>query len=354
MDGLGETEGYKWIKTDRDFVVDLPKIEDKNGNWQEEDEEKGKAIVRGLGKREEMEQEEEGGEWDIGREVEVEEVEEVMRKQKEKKTSGENGLGGKIMKLWWKEEGGREVLMKIYERSLKLGYVCERWRRSIGVVMKKPNKPDYFKLNSYRVISLLDVVGKDLERIVVGTLEKWIQKGTGDEQFGTRKGRSSMVAVGKLYRSWEEGGKKGVLLCMDVMGGYEHVGVKKMDKRLEEMGLDMYLRKWISSFLREREVRVRIGGRKGGRVRMKGETVQGSPLSPVLFMILLGGVLERVRKEELVGVNMVAVVDDVDFMVTGKNEKEMRERMEKMEKVLEEGLKEWEVDVQVLKLEGVG
>ena len=73
--------------------------------------------------------------------------------------------------------------------------------------------------------------------------------------------------------------------------------------------------------LREREVRVKIGGRLGKRVKMKGGTVQGSVLSPALFMFLLGGVLKEVRREEVEGVDMVAVVDDVDFMVVGENEK---------------------------------
>ena len=68
------------------------------------------------------------------------------------------------------------------------------------------------------------------------------------------------------------------------------------------------MRRWISSFLRDREVRVRIGGRDRGRIKMKGGTVQGSPLSPVLFMFLLGGVLEKVREERIEGVSMVAVV----------------------------------------------
>ena len=196
----------------------------------------------------------------MGEELERKEIEEVMRKQKEKKAPGENGLGGKILKMWWKEERGKETLWRIYDRSLRLGYLCKRWRRSVGVVMRKPNKPDYSKPNSYRIINLLDVVGKGLERIVVGRLEKWVQKGTGDEQFGARKGRSSMEAVGKLYRCWEEGGKRGILLCMDVMGGYENVGVGKMDERLEMLGVDMYLRKWVSSFFK----------RKGGKGEDRG------------------------------------------------------------------------------------
>ena len=282
-----------------------------------------------------------------------EEVEECIMKQSEKRAPGENGLGGKIVKMVWGNREGKGVIMGIYKRSLELGYVVKRWRRSVGIVMRKPKKPDYSLPNSYRIINLLDCLGKGLERVVCGRLRRWGQVGMGDEQMGARKERSSMEAVGRLYRKWEEGGGKGVLLCMDVMGGYENVGVGKMEKRLREVGVEEYLRKWIGSFLRDREVRVKIGGRMGRGVKMKGGTVQGSPLSPILFMFLLGGVLKEVREEEIEGVSMAAVVDDVDFMVVGRNVKEIKERVGLMGEVLSRGLKKWEVDVQVLKTEGV-
>ena len=110
--------------------------------------------------------------WDIGGDITEEEVEDVIRKQRDRKAPGENGLGGKIMKMLWEWEGGKKVLIGIYRRSLELGYVCKRWRRSVGIVIRKPNKPDYSKPNSYRVINLLDVIGKGLERVVVGRMER--------------------------------------------------------------------------------------------------------------------------------------------------------------------------------------
>ena len=172
VEEMGVDEAYKWVKTDRDFVVDLPRIVGEDGEWQEQDEGKSKAIVRGLEQREEMEQGEEGGEWKMGEELSMEEIEEVMKKKKEKKAARENGLGGKILKMWWKEERGRGTLWRIYDRSLRLGYLYGRWGGGVGVVMRKPNKLDYSKPNSYRIINLLDVVEKGLERIVVGRWEK--------------------------------------------------------------------------------------------------------------------------------------------------------------------------------------
>jgi len=62
---------------------------------------------------------------------------------------------------------------------------------------------------------------------------------------------------------WESGGGLGLLLCMDVKGGYENVGVRKMEERLRDLKVDEYLRRWITSFLRDRRSKVKIGSREG-------------------------------------------------------------------------------------------
>ena len=134
----------------------------------------------------------------------------------------------------------------------------------MGIIMRKPNKPDYGLPSSYRVINLLDVLGKLVERLVERRLERGGQEGMGDEQYGGRIRRSSLDGVGKLMKRWEEGGRRGALLCMDVMWGYENVGVNKCVKRLRKVGVEEYLVKWVSSFLRERMVRVRVGKCNGG------------------------------------------------------------------------------------------
>ena len=138
-----------------------------------------------------------------------------------------------------------------------------QFRDGIGVVMRKPNKGDYRLASSYRVINMLDVWGKWLERVVVGRLGEWEKEGLGEKQWEGRRNRSSMEGVAGLMMSWERGGGLGLLLCMDVKGEYENVGVRKMEKRLMGLGVEVYLRKWVSSFLRERRSRVKIESRLG-------------------------------------------------------------------------------------------
>jgi len=81
-----------------------------------------------------------------------------------------------------------------------LGYVCGERRKSVGIIMRKPNKIDYGLPSSYRMFNLLDMVSKLVERILVGGLKKWEQEGMRDGQFRGRRGRSGMDGVGLLYK----------------------------------------------------------------------------------------------------------------------------------------------------------
>ena len=113
---------------------------------------------------------------------------------------GENNLGRRVVKEVWGINWGREVIIKIVRGSLRLRYVCERWRRGVRIIMRKPNKLDYGLLSSYRVINLLDVMSKVAEKLVARRLEMWGQVGMGNEQDRGRMRRSSLDRVGCCIR----------------------------------------------------------------------------------------------------------------------------------------------------------
>ena len=108
LEKMRRGEGFGFVKKDRDFMVDVPGIREEEGELVKDDKEKGRAIIRRLGKREEMKQEEEGF-WE---EIEIEEelVKEVLWKQGDGKAAGVNGLSGKVMKELWEEEWGKRVI----------------------------------------------------------------------------------------------------------------------------------------------------------------------------------------------------------------------------------------------------
>ena len=68
------------------------------------------------------------------------------------------------------------------------------WRKGIGVVFPKPKKEDYSNPKSYRVITLLNCLGKVLEQILATRLSYLANIGTllHETQMGSRKQRSAI------------------------------------------------------------------------------------------------------------------------------------------------------------------
>jgi hypothetical protein len=97
-----------------------------------------------------------------------EEVEAAIMQSKSDKAPGMDEITFRV----WKEL--RVVLgnvdLKLYQASLDLKYVPQRWRTAKIVVLRKPNKPDYSKPKAYRPISLLETISKGLDAVVTRRL----------------------------------------------------------------------------------------------------------------------------------------------------------------------------------------
>jgi len=61
-------------------------------------------------------------------------------------------------------------LTTLIQKCLAREYHPQQWKRAIAVAFRKPNKPDYSKPHTYRLITLLECIGKLLEKIVAHRL----------------------------------------------------------------------------------------------------------------------------------------------------------------------------------------
>ena len=112
--------------------------------------------------------------------------------------------------------------------------------------MKKPKKPDYSIPKSYRVISLLNCLGKVVEKIVATALSnlceenELLHKG----QFGYRKQRNAIDVVAKLIlitkNAWNSKQQLGALF-MDVKGAFDCVIKQQLIQRLVELKIPGFL-----------------------------------------------------------------------------------------------------------------
>lgn len=61
------------------------------------------------------------------------------------------------------------------QQAIKLGYQTKRWKRAPGILLEKGEKQDLSLVKSYRVISLLNCLGKVVQKVVAGLFSKYCE-----------------------------------------------------------------------------------------------------------------------------------------------------------------------------------
>lgn len=115
-----------------------------------------------------------------------------------------------------------------YNTVLAKAYFPKVWRRAAIVILHKPNKSDYSRVESYRPIALLPVLGKVFERLINSRLSFLAvnRKGINDFQFGFRPFHSASDAVldyvENVKQSWRDSRILSAL-ALDLEGAYDNI-----------------------------------------------------------------------------------------------------------------------------------
>jgi ribonuclease HI len=183
-------------------------------------------------------------------------------------------------------------VLKLFQKCLLYGHHPACFRTAILAIIPKPNKTDRTSPRSYRPIALLSVLGKGLERLLARKMA-WLAvslRVMNSQQFGALPLRSSVDLTTCLTHDVEEAlinGRKASLLTMDVKGAFDAVLTGRLTRRLREQGWPDYLVRWVHSFATNRSVRIRLDGETGPETAIQCGLPQGSPVSPILFMLYI-------------------------------------------------------------------
>jgi hypothetical protein len=186
----------------------------------------------------------------------------------------------------------------LYSYLIDIGYHPKIWRQAIGAILKKPNKPDYSSPKAYRVISLLNCLGKVSERILAQRLS-YLAETTSllhPTQIGGRLKKSAIDATLLLSQEVELNkslGKKTTTLFLDVKGAFDYVLKNQLLTKLKDLRLPTSLIAWISTFLKDRLIRLSFDGQVEPFTAIETGIPQGSPISPILFLIYIRDLFQQ-------------------------------------------------------------
>lgn len=205
-------------------------------------------------------------------------------------TPGQDNIPTNILKKAWPCLGN--AITTLYCFCLEAGWHPTLFRKATLVAIPKPGKRDRSSPRSYRLIALLSVLGKGLERLLAQRVA-WVaikHKVLHPQHFGALPARSASDLAACLIHDIEDSwarGLKATMLTLDVKGAFDAVLPGRLTQRLLDQGWPVKLVKWVSSFTSNRSASLRLGDFTSQAFQVPAGLPQGSPISPILFMLFI-------------------------------------------------------------------
>ena len=211
------------------------------------------------------------------------------------------------------------ILLDLLSPLVTFGYHPPWLKHANGVVLDKPGKPSYDTPASFRIIVLLKTVSKILERVMTVRLAALARRALllHPNQCGSLPGLSTSDACATLIheiRTLQRPRWAVSTLFLDIKAGFDNVNASKLRALLIAKSIPSYMVDWVTSFLSERACTLVFQGAPGTRVPVEDGTPQGSPISPLLFLIYVAPLHSAIPK----GV-MISYVDDFSLTVASSS-----------------------------------
>ena len=242
-----------------------------------------------------------------------EEIKQALSKCSPSSAPGPDGIPYRV----WKRVNTTKptILLELLSPLVALGYHPPCLKHANGVILDKPGKPSYDTPPSFRIIVLLKTISKILERIMTVRLSDMARRAgiLHPNQCGSLPGLSTSDACATLIhevRTLQRPRWAVSTLFLDIKAGFDNVNASKLRSLLLDKNIPSYMEHWVTSFLSERSCTLVFQGAPGTVAPVEVGTPQGSPISPLLFLIYVAPLHSAIPR----GV-MLSYVDDFSLTV---------------------------------------
>ena len=243
-------------------------------------------------------------------------------------------------------------MLKLYNFIFQTEFPMQ-WKQAITIPILKPNKCTT-DVKSYRPIALTSCCGKIFEKILNWRLQGYLEKKRLLDtcQSGFRAAHSTLDALTRLETDIREAlmlDKYVLAVFLDISQAFDTVWHWGLLKRLENCGIKGRLAQIIQSFLKNRSMKVRIGGRESDSYQMKAGVPQGSVLSPTLFLLYINDLFKQLPAH----FSYSLYADDGAVWVTGTSLPELLGGMQQALHRIEQWSHTWGLEFSITKTKAI-
>ena len=231
-------------------------------------------------------------------------------------TPGIDEIPVKVLRIAWPILQDR--ITHLYKNCINQGRHPTPWKQAETVMCPKAGRKRKLTTpKAWRPIALLSCLSKGLERLIARRLSRLAiqHKVLASQHFGALPKRGAVDLVTALVHDIEKAwatGQTASLLIMDIQGAFNMVQADRLWSKLIQQGWPTSIANWARSFTTQRQVRVRFEDYTTELHDILGGVPQGSPASPILFMLYTEGIYRLRRPNRKFG-----FADDIGTLAIG-------------------------------------
>jgi hypothetical protein len=126
-----------------------------------------------------------------------------------------------------------------------------------------------------------------------------------------------------IYRAWKQR-EIFTVVFMDVAGAFNNVHHNRLIHNMKQRRIPLQIVRLVQSFLTGRTTQLRFNGATSSDINIEAGIPQGSPLSPILFMLYNAELLEIPRAPDLA----LGFIDDIAYGISGQTAQSNIERLQ--------------------------